>query len=374
MQGWQGMLGLLEVGGPSSPGSPSFELAAQGVSREAPFVIWEWAVGRSRRLPESNTFYEGQFVSTDNGNPLTLYPVNNEIGPSWSLVVGEIMHLKLVVAQTMTGSAFYIYNEDGLQVPFWVFAADGISFDRAYKKDLLVLGVGQRQGVLVQFDKAGTYRVMQGVINDFQGDGLGIGPDYPGGVDEPMATFVVSEASERSHAFHGRQSSHVHNDEVASFVNVSALRFTPGIPSSEAVRDEEVDKQLSVTFSTLSALNRAPVPQFVIDGHAFDYRNISVRLNKGTSVEWTVISAMNYFHPMHIHVNPFQVMNVTTGFLPGTKLREAAMSTSLEPWGQWRDTALVLPFGETIIRQRLGKGVAGKTVFHCHFWTTKTKV
>jgi FtsP/CotA-like multicopper oxidase with cupredoxin domain len=212
---------------------------------------------------------------------------------------------------------------------------------------------------------------MQGVINDFQDDGAGVGPDYPDGPDEPIAFFVVTEAKATAGQIAGnkrQQQQHLRAGKVVSTaIDVDSLVFTPGIPSSKAITNADIEQQLTVTFQVLSSLSKMPVPQFVIDGAPFDYRNISATFARGSGAEWTVASAMNYFHPIHIHVNPFQVMNMTTGFMPGTKLQAAAMSTSLEPWGQWRDTALVLPFGETIIRQRYSATVAGKTVFHCHY-------
>ncbi len=35
------------------------------------------------------------------------------------------MHLRLLCAQTTTGSAVYMLDEDGAVVPFYVFASDG---------------------------------------------------------------------------------------------------------------------------------------------------------------------------------------------------------------------------------------------------------
>jgi hypothetical protein len=40
-------------------------------------------------------------------------------------------------------------------VPFFVFASDGISYDRAYLKEMLVIGPGQREALLVQFSTTG---------------------------------------------------------------------------------------------------------------------------------------------------------------------------------------------------------------------------
>ena len=90
-----------------------------------------------------------------------------------------------------------------------------------------------------------------------------------------------------------------------------------------------------------------------------------------SAAQWTLTSNMNYFHPFHIHVNPFQVKNMVPGFLVGHKFRNAALSTNLEPENMWRDTIFIPPWGSTIIWQRYGVSPAnaweGKTVFHCHF-------
>ena len=82
---------------------------------------------------------------------------------------------------------------------------------------------------------------------------------------------------------------------------------------------------------------------------------------------------MNYFHPFHIHVNPFQVASITSGKLPGKlanmSLLDAVIATNMEPPGMWRDTVFIPPFGVTVIHQRFGEREAwtGKTVYHCHF-------
>ena len=68
-------------------------------------------------------------------------------------------------------SGIYIIDEDGNEVAFYVFASDGISYSQAVKQQAIVIGPGQREALLLQFQKAGTYKVMQLIINDFQGTG-----------------------------------------------------------------------------------------------------------------------------------------------------------------------------------------------------------
>ena len=71
-------------------------------------------------------------------------------------------------SQVITGSAVYFLDETDQIVPFYVFASDGISYDHAYLKQMIVIGPCQREALLLQFSKPGLVRVMQGVINDFQ--------------------------------------------------------------------------------------------------------------------------------------------------------------------------------------------------------------
>lgn len=331
MQGWQGMLGLLQVGNLSSAGSPQHELAAQGVTREAPFVMWEWAV-----VPTAyggvgggpHTYIEGAF--TDGGGGAQTFPVNNAYQPSFSMQVNETLHLKLVCAQATTGTAFYLLDDADAVVPFFVFASDGISYDRAYEKRMVVVGVGQREAILMQFKRPGRVRVMQGVINDFQGTGEGgpggtIGPGpgpggtMPGSVDVPMAYVHVAAPA---------------GGEPLGRVDLRALRFTPGMGAlaGRAISPDEITSQLSVRFEVESQLDRIPTPQFVIDGREFDYRSITTTVHARGAAQWTLTSNMNYFHPFHIHVNPFVVKSVSSGFLVGSdEFRSAVVSSCRVP-------------------------------------------
>ncbi|KAL7554987.1 hypothetical protein ACHAWF_018604 [Thalassiosira exigua] len=173
MQAWQGMVGFLLVGNASSPGSPEHDLIPQGVVREELIALWEWAVMPNRRVGgNSSTFYEGNFIELDDGpNLITTFLTNNGHQPTYSMHAGETVHFRLLCAQTTTGSGIYIEDESGDVVDFWVFASDGISYSRAVKHHLIVIGPGQREGMLLQFEKAGTYKIMQQIINDYQGPG-----------------------------------------------------------------------------------------------------------------------------------------------------------------------------------------------------------
>ena len=369
MQGWQGMLGVLQVGDASSPGSPAHDLNSQGVTREAPFVMWEWSVVPTAHTGVGggpHTYIEGSF--TDGGGAAQTFPVNNAFQPTFDMQVNETLPLKLVCAQATTGSAVYFLDDQNQVVPFHVFASDGISYGRAYEKRMLVVGVGQREGLLLQFHRPGLVRAMQGIVNDFQGTGeggagglLGPGPGpggkMPGSPDRPMAFFHVA-----------------HPPSPVARVALGALTFTPGmgVGANATISPAEISSQLGVRFEVNTALDTMPTPQFVIDQQEFDYRDIRATVRARGAAQWTLTSNMNYFHPFHVHVNPFLVKSVTSGFLEGSdEFRRAVVETNMVPTPMWRDTVFIPPMGSTVIWQHFGRGRRdawqGKTVFHCHF-------
>lgn len=190
MQGWQGMLGQLEVGNqlPIPQRSPWHELAAQGVSRSYPLLMWEWSVNPVSSKFGTNVFIEANFL--EGGGSSQNFPVNNGYQPTIKMRVDETLHIGLACVQVTTGSGIYVLDESNKVVPFFVFASDGISYAkpcvrghlagtsnnqfvltgrtagtfRRYSHQMIVVGPGQREGMLVQFGKSGRYRVVNRVV------------------------------------------------------------------------------------------------------------------------------------------------------------------------------------------------------------------
>ena len=364
MQAWQGMVGMLLVGDVDSPGSPDNDLATQGITRDEPLVLWEWQIDADKQLPsaqnetDNTTYYvEGTFLGLEE-NTVTALLTNNGYQPTFNMCVNETVHFRLLCAQTTTGSALYIVDDaDNSTVPAFGFASDGISYGTPpVERKAIIVGPGQRESLLLQFSRPGRYSIMQLAINDFQDTGETQNPVAP-------AAFI--------------DVTNCDDEGPIDPVDISSLTFTAGMP--QPIRPVEATSQVTVNFQVQSQLDRAPIPQFVIDGKEFDYRLISRTVNATSGSQWTLASNMNYFHPFHIHVNPFQVMGVTTGFLPGNLLPGLTLEDALlesaslpSPSTLWRDTVFIPPYGQTVIIQQFGGGVesvawTGKTVFHCHF-------
>ena len=87
---------------------------------------------------------------------------------------------------------------------------------------------------------------------------------------------------------------------------------------------------------------------FQINGRTFDANRIDTSERLGTVEDWDYINQTGMDHPMHLHVNPFQVIG------PNGK-----------PELAWRDMVNVPASGRVRFRVQFGD-FAGKTVQHCH--------
>jgi FtsP/CotA-like multicopper oxidase with cupredoxin domain len=141
---------------------------------------------------------------------------------------------------------------------------------------MMVIGPGQREGLLLQFDSPGTYRVMQYLINNL----LTINNE----TSVPTAFIQVNETS-----------------AMAKPVNISSLQFTPGMSMSEDIKDSEIEgKTKTVNFGVGQNMNTsAPFPRFTIDDKLFDVKEITHTMNASSASEWNLTSTLG-FHPFHI--------------------------------------------------------------------------
>lgn len=146
-----------------------------------------------------------------------------------------------------------------------------------------------------------------------------------------------------------------------------------------SIEPEEVSTEMSIHFQVPILRDRYPTPQFKINGREYNISEVTKTMKAGAATSWTLSSEMNWFHPFHIHVNPFQVILQTEGKLPewgnlvsarnlNITMKDALLLTNSEPKNMWRDTVSINPYGMVNIRQRFGDSIAwtGKTVFHCH--------
>ena len=117
----------------------------------------------------------------------------------------------------------------------------------------------------------------------------------------------------------------------------------------------------TVTFDYVPNPNFKTAPTFTIDGKQFseDPANF-IKVNVGQAQEWTVRNPttvpFRIPHPFHIHVNPFQIVEINDG-----------TQTFAIPEGkrEWWDTRIIPPGGYLKIRSRF-VDFWGQYVLHCH--------
>ncbi|MBL8293882.1 MAG: multicopper oxidase family protein, partial [Bryobacterales bacterium] len=87
---------------------------------------------------------------------------------------------------------------------------------------------------------------------------------------------------------------------------------------------------------------------FTINGRTFNERRIDVRAALNSVEDWEFVNPTAMDHPMHIHTNPFQVVE-----------------GSGDPAAAWKDTVLVRAGTRVTVRTAF-RDHLGVTMYHCH--------
>ncbi len=234
--------------------------------------------------------------------------VNGQDQPTVAIAPGETQRWRIVNASVFTFMDLAL--EDHL---LHQIASDGNPLRALRSLEHIVLAPGERIEVLIQGGPAGEYALRAlawGQDTEFQAQ-----DEYP------IATLVSSGPPQ----------------ELAPLPN-ALFPF-------EDLRNAKVDRTREVVFSeTLDPF------RLFIDGKQFDHDRVDQTVLLGALEEWRIINTSPDWHPFHIHVNDFQVIEVNG------KPHDA---------NSWEDTFPLPAFGEVVIRSRF-LDFTGKYVYHCH--------
>ncbi|MDP2999078.1 MAG: multicopper oxidase family protein [Bryobacterales bacterium] len=87
---------------------------------------------------------------------------------------------------------------------------------------------------------------------------------------------------------------------------------------------------------------------FTINGRTFRADRVDTRVRLGSVEDWEFVNPATMDHPMHIHTNPFQVVN-----------RDGSAGPA------WKDVVLVRAGSRVRVRTRF-QDFTGKAMYHCH--------
>ena len=346
VQMWGGMMGLLYVDGPLEE-----ELKKYGVTNTQEYVIWDPAfkqVEKDTHNLEVDEFLLGQTTLSK----IHPFLINGQITPDFQVYVGQVLHLRVLCATIENENTFIVYPEgeetkhwNEAAIPFWIIGSDGVTRSKPKKRNIIVLSGGQREEILLQFDKPGKYVVSQQGIQGMQFFDMRGHPH-----DAILSTITVTEAPK--------------DVDVAPTMPIANMTFTPGYAEDESISPEEIIGSETIVFSMGSEFDKAPFPQYFVNGKPFDPNQINFHAKPGEAREYILINANHNAHPFHIHVNRFQVKKMSSG-LSSEKYPVLESVLDHDP-DAWRDTFMVPPNGKTEIWVKF-KEYTGKTVLHCHF-------
>jgi FtsP/CotA-like multicopper oxidase with cupredoxin domain len=344
VQIWSGMLGLLYVEGPLED-----ELARYGITNSHEFVIWDPAfksVDKTTHNLEVDEFLMGQTTLSK----IHPFLVNGKMTPNFEVGVGEVLHLRSLCATIENENTFIVYPEgmenehwDDAAVPFWIIASDGVTYRQARRHTIIVMAGGQREEILLQFDKPGKYVISQQGI-----EGMQFFDMYGHPHNQILATITVGETVRTQ----------------LPTMPISEMSFTPGYLEEESIRAHDIVATETIVFSMGANRDMAPFPQYYVNGKPYDPNRIDLTAEPGDAREYILINANHNVHPFHIHVNRFQVKEMGSE-LSTQKYPVLGAVLDFDP-DAWRDTVIVPANGRTRIWVQY-KNYTGKTVFHCHF-------
>ena len=261
------------------------------------------------------------------------YTVNGLYQPAIPIQPGETQRWRIVNASPHRVYQLFIEPPAAFpsdQPEIYLIAQDGITLSEAFRIDQrtnpIVMAPANRVEIILRVARQGTYNFK--AIAFEQG--------HPGG---PLPTVTLATVVSAGPAITGRK-----------------------IPTKLIERQDLTHSHINARKKVKFRGNILPGPvQFFINDLKFSPDMPPITSTVGTIEEWTVINEDVFKHPIHIHVNPFQVIEVD-----GRKVERPI----------WWDTFMLPPKGvvngrekpgQIKLRMRLRSDVWGKTVFHCHF-------
>ena len=293
----------------------------------------------------------------------------------WRLInagMGESMRMRLYRLDPAAPALRTIRAEDqsswrakycvGEPLQMYEIAMDGLTRSAIRTTDEAVLFPGERKDLLVSFPRAGLYCV----VNDTRrSDPHGLNPSRmvaliaakgPGSEIDSNALLQSYLIRSAKSALTGPILARVLAD-LQEGSRLSSFTWHKSIPETEVSDYREV---------VLDIIGSAENTKFLINGRTYDENRIDAILPLGKAEEWQAVSLVEN-HPLHIHVNPFQIVSIEDS--EGRDVTDPK-GPAFDPdyaglKGEWKDTVLVKKDMRVTFRTRYER-FTGDFLMHCH--------
>ena len=250
---------------------------------------------------------DGVMISFPKMDVIAIF-VNGQSHPAIEIAPGETQRWRIINASAFT---FFNLALDGHQLH--QIASDANPLREVLSRDQILMAPGERVEVLIQGGPEGVYALQS----------------LPWGVD---LEFQAQPAI-----------------PIASVISSGPVDLPEPLPTTliefEDLREMTIDKRRELIFSE----EMKPF-EVLIDGHTFGEDRIDQTVKLGATEEWLLRNTSPDWHPFHIHVNDFQVVEIN--------------GEPVDAYS-WEDTTPIPAFGEIVIRSRF-LDFPGKFVYHCH--------
>ena len=239
------------------------------------------------------------------------FPVNGAINPVIKARPGEVIRLRVIHGGVSELLKMAVDSHD-----LHLLGLDGVTFASCETVKEVLLSPANRADLLIRAGSPGTYAIRKLAYDQ----GFGLNPEVV------IATLVVEGEA----------------------VNMGL----PGpLPAPyRPITDDEITRTRALTFETLPPGGGQPIANFVINGAQFDPNRVDQVVELGAVEEWTVTNTSHEDHPIHVHINHFQVMQIG--------------DTVLDP-PRWMDTVNIPSLSSVRFRTRF-RDFTGRFVLHCH--------
>jgi len=272
--------------------------------------------------------------------------VNGQYCPVIHCQPGEVINLRFVNALTRSGLNFSFPR----YTQIFMYSFDGNPFTGYQELDGIGLAPGNRASILLKIDEMATPGAYEYIYNDLSEYQQTHGYWYHNNC--PLFVLAISNGKQEKVTTH----------ESNNFSKATTVPpFPKTLIESDLLKPITQDEITNRRIITLQANKDDPQKYYGgfnlrIDHDVFKgCDHVNHRVELGAIEEWKIINNSYFPHPMHIHVNPYYIIEVC-----GESLLDY-----VPPVPFWADTFFVPAKGYVIFRSRF-IDFTGKYPLHCH--------
>lgn len=260
-------------------------------------------------------------------------------------------------------------------------ADDGLTRSSMIEEDVDTLNPGYRRDVLLAFPQPGLYCVLDEAADASSTIAYQSGADKV--KDRRLLAFVRVGPGNNVPDYtpdgvgHSKYWQYVRNSlvdangDLPADVLANLRTLDTHVYAPEQPLPGPINKQVPMLMNVAVANGK---PQFVMNAQLYDPARIDYTAVLGTTDEWRLTAGGNGAHVFHIHVNPFEIVDVLNTH--GVSIYDSSGNCTAAERGTgdpeyctlrgvFLDTVFIKP-GYTIVMRTQYKDFTGEFVMHCH--------